>query len=295
MLSFVALLSIVVFFEIRNLKHGCFTFLLNHFLNKNRKMKSYLLKILAFATVVLTTCQLSWTTTIAIPLNKSWSQTIELAEQEVLTIRAMRDSDIEKMQLEFVNAFVQQYQDWTLADLGKSEAIDPRTNKPYTSIRAWLEVVAQGEAEDYAQQKNNPNRIYLVAVNAAGKLVGYTSIIIMHAGTIAYMAQGYISPLYQKCGYFEYFMNSTLKTVLPKSASVITLLIRSPHNDKAVKSYEKVGFEKLPKDVSDKYAASLDYPSKYYIGMAKSIHAGYDAVSHLIALMKKEEQEYTTS
>lgn len=279
------------------------------YFNRTRKMKQYLLKTLALVFVMLAPCQLTWIAAVAMPLSKEWKQTIELQspkeqktetrEQpqatEVLTVRVMQDADMEEMQREFVNAFDHQYQAWTLADLGKSEAIDPRTNKPYTSIKVWLEVVAQGEAEDYVQQKNNPNRVDLVAVNAAGKLVAYTSIAMMHAGTIAYIGQPYVSVRYQKNGYWKYFINSILPTILPEKVSVVTLLVRSPHNDKSVKAHEKVGFEKLPKDISDKYAASLDYPSQYYIGMTKSIHAGDDAVSHLLALMSKEEQAHTTS
>lgn len=199
----------------------------------------------------------------------------------------MQNTDIESMQREFVNAFDHQYAQWTLADLGKDPALG--------SIRAWLENVAVGEAEEYRKRKGDPNRRDIVAVNQRGDLIAYTAIDIMHGGRIAYLAQGFIAQEYQRRGAESHFIRSIIAQVLPRSVSLFTLLVRSPHNEMAARAHEANGFIRLTPAASEKYAILLGYPKEYYIAMAQSVHKGINPEGTLMTYMDEESLQPRTS
>jgi hypothetical protein len=105
-----------------------------------------------------------------------------------------------------------------------------------------------------------------VSVDEHGTLVGYAAVQIMNSGKVAYLAQGFVMPEYQKLGMERFFM-SYLNRVVPTSVEAFTLLVRDPHNQGAIDAHTRVGFRKIDRDLSARYAASLKYPARWYSTM----------------------------
>lgn len=207
---------------------------------------------------------------------------------ELVTVTRMADADTDEMNVGFVTSFATQYASYSLADLGKGATIDPRTGKPYESVTKWLEVVAEGEAEEYLTERSNSNRFDIIARNAGRELTAYTAIKIMHDGRVAYLAQGFIRPDYQRRGAEGSFLRQILPLVMPESVDIYTLLVRSPHNYGAMRAHEANGFIQLEKRISDKYADSLEYPVAYYIAMAKPAKSGIEPNAYIAGLLGME-------
>jgi ribosomal protein S18 acetylase RimI-like enzyme len=169
-------------------------------------------------------------------------------------VREMSQEDLMDFLPSFRESFGHQYKNYSIYDLGIAGN--------FTSIGQWLSQVALDEAQSY-------NRKFVVRDERHDNvLVGYVSLKMLYGIKVAYLAQGFVVPEYQKKGLAKTFFAKVIDSIVPDSVTLVTLLVRKI-NENAIEAYKRIGFKELSPVVKEEFTKSLEYPAEKYTAMAK--------------------------
>ncbi len=199
--------------------------------------------------VLLTVCV--WATILP-----SLSHDQEIDAFTSLQVRSLAGVSKESFKDFFVECFTKGYEGLTLEQLGKAD---------HPNLEHFLTKVAYEEWEKETNPTSPLEKTYRLLFFQDFQIVGYVSMVLEDDGNTVYLTQGCLAPDLWGKGAVSYVINTIIPTYALK-AKRYNLLTRVL-NTRAIKAYEKIGFQK---DLSGELVKKHHYSVDHFIGMTKT-------------------------